>query len=100
MLDTDRRVDHDLTVVLPLTAGEPAHCLSPRWCLGVWVSGPVAKETPASDLRDALAHVLVGRHFRSMSLYGPAVRKEVYGDTPALSQNSRQILQGGVPRRQ
>lgn len=68
MLDTDRRVGHDLTAVLllPLTAGEPAclpACQRTAGGLGfqgVWVSGPVAKETPASDLRGALAHVLSG----------------------------------------
>lgn len=55
---------HDLTAVLllPLTGDEPAslpaHCLLVVWAVGV--SGPVAKETPASDLRDALAHVLSG----------------------------------------
>jgi hypothetical protein len=71
MLDTDRRVGHDFDLwSCPLTAGEPAHC----WlsgCQGVWAGGQgdacLTLPHAASDLKDALAHVLlVGRHFRSV----------------------------------
>lgn len=79
MLDTDRRVGHDLTAVLlsvfdRLRVSQRTAGVWVSGCLRLWASGqggacfrPQRRPCP----------VLVGRHFRSVSPSGPAVREKL-----------------------